>query len=107
MTRHPPEFQDTDPAAMKVWIDLLRKKTPGENLAAVQGLSGMAMELARAGERLAHPKADEREVFLRAASRWLDRDLMIQAYGWDAEAHGVSDCGRNRLEREIAEKLES
>lgn len=90
MTRHPPEFQDTDPAAMKVWIDLLRKKTPGEKLAAALELSAMAMELARAGERLAHPEAGEREIFLRAAARWLSRAQMIQAYGWDPEAHGIA-----------------
>jgi hypothetical protein len=107
MTRHPPEFQDTDPAAMEVWLELLRKKPAGEKLAMVLELSGMAMELARAGERLTHPEASEREIFLRAASRWLDRDLMIRAYGWDPEAHGIPDCGLNRLERLIAEKLES
>lgn len=40
------------------------------------------MELARAGERMRHPEASEREVFLRAASQWLDRDSMIRAHGW-------------------------
>lgn len=74
---------------MKVWIELLRKKTPGEKLAAVMELSAMAMELARAGERLAHPEASEREIFLRAAARWLNRDQMIGAYDWDPEAHGI------------------
>jgi len=89
MTEHPREFQDTDPAAMKIWIELLRKKPAGEKLAATLGLSALAMELARAGERLRHPEAGEREVFLRAASRWLDRETMIRAYGWDPEADGL------------------
>ena len=90
MTRHPQEFQDTDPAAMEVWIELLREKTPGEKLALTFELTDLAMEMARAGERLRHPHASEREVFLRAASRWLDRDLMIRAYGWDPQVHGLT-----------------
>lgn len=90
MTRHPPEFQDTDAATMKIWVELLRKKTPGEKLAATFKLTDLAMELVRAGERMRHPEASEREIFLRAASHWLDRDLMIRAYGWDPEAHGLA-----------------
>jgi hypothetical protein len=89
MIVHPREFEDTDPAAMEVWLDLLRKKTPGEKLAATLGLSRLAMELARAGERLKYPSASEREIFLRAASRWLDRETMIRVYGWDPPADGL------------------
>jgi len=44
--------------------------------------------LSEADVRANHPDAGEREVFLRAASRRLDRDLMIRAYGWDPQAHG-------------------
>jgi hypothetical protein len=33
---HPEEFTDTDPRAMEVWLDLLRKKTPGERLTAAR-----------------------------------------------------------------------
>ena len=90
MTRHPPEFQDTDPAAMKIWIELLRQKTAGQKLKTTLDLSGFAMELARAGERMRHPEASEREIFLRAASRWLDRDTMIRAYGWHPETDGLT-----------------
>ena len=90
MTVHPREYQDTDPKTMEVWLDLLRKTPPGEKLASALQLTGMAMEFARMGERMRHPEASEREVFLRAASRWLSRDLMIRAYGWDPEADGVA-----------------
>ncbi len=90
MTDHPREFQDTDPAAMEVWIEMLRSKTAGEKLAAALELSGLAMELARAGERMRHPGASERQVFLRSASRWLDRDQMMRTYGWDPEADELS-----------------
>lgn len=74
---------------MKVWVELLRKKTPAEKLRITLELSALATELARAGERMRHPQASEREIFLRAASRWLDRDTMIGAYGWDPEADGL------------------
>lgn len=90
MTVHPREYQDTDPKTMEVWLDLLRKMPPGEKLVSTLQLTGMAMEFARMGERMRRPEASEREVFLRAASRWLSRDLMIRAYGWDPEADGVA-----------------
>ena len=32
-----------------------------------------------------YPNASDREVFLRVASRHLDRETMIAAYGWDPE----------------------
>ena len=90
MASHPREYTDTDPAVMEVWLDLLRNKPLGEKLAMTLQLSGMAMEFARAGERMRRPEATEREVFLRAASRWLSRDLMIRAYGWDPQADDVA-----------------
>ena len=42
---------------------------------------------AEAGVRLRYPDATDREVFLRAASLRIPRDLMIAAYGWDPESH--------------------
>ena len=83
-----PFYSDTHPEAMKVWIDLLRKKSPGEKLGMVFEMARFARRLSETGVRAAHPEADEREVFLRAAARRLDRDLMIRAYGWDPQAHG-------------------
>jgi hypothetical protein len=83
-----PFYSDTHPEAMKVWIDLLRKKSPGEKLGMVFEMARFMRALSEAGVRAAHPDADEREVFLRAASRRLDRDLMIRAYGWDPQVHG-------------------
>lgn len=89
--RHPPEFQDTDPAAMKVWIELLRKKTPGEKLAAVLGASDFLLACYEMGVRRDHPKADEPEIRARVAARHLPRELVIAAYGWDPEANGNFD----------------
>lgn len=88
MATHPPEFTDTDPRAMEVWLDLLRQMTPGDRIAAALELSGFALQMSEAGVRSAFPSADDREVRLRVAARHLSRDWMIRAYQWDPEAHG-------------------
>jgi hypothetical protein len=72
---------------MEVWLELLRRKTPGERLAMAFDLTDFALRLAESGVRANHPAASEREIFLRAAARRLPRDLMIRAYGWDPELH--------------------
>ncbi len=91
MPSHPEEFQDTDPRAMEVWLDLLRSKTPGERLATALDLSNFALQFSEMGVRKAHPDADDREVFLRVAARHLSRDLMIRAYHWDPEQDPEQD----------------
>jgi len=89
MARHSPEFSDTDPRAMEVWLEILRNKTVGERLEMTLPMSEFAFHLAEAGVRARHPEASEHEVFLRAAALRLPRDLMIRAYGWDPDEHPV------------------
>lgn len=79
-------YSDTHPEAMKVWLDCIRKKTPGEKAADVFRITAMVMKLSEAGVRMLYPNADEREVFLRATARRFDRETMIRVYGWDPEA---------------------
>ncbi len=86
--RHPPEFADTDPKALAVWLELQRRMTPSQKVAAVFELTQTLLELQKAGVRQMYPEADDREVFLRAAARRLSRETMIAVYGWDPEAHG-------------------
>jgi hypothetical protein len=87
---HPEEFQDTEPRALEVWLELLRSKTPGERIAATLGLTSFALQMSEMGVRRMHPEASDREVFLRVAARHLPRDLMIRAYQWDPEIDGVA-----------------
>jgi hypothetical protein len=87
MARHPPEFADTDPRALEVWLDLIRGKTPGERIEMAFRLTDLALRMAEAGVRARYPEASEREVFLRSAALRIPRDLMIRAYGWDPEEH--------------------
>jgi hypothetical protein len=83
---HPPEFADTSPEAMDVWLELQRLKTPGEKLALVFEASQLVLQMYEMGVRRLHPAADDREVLLRVAARHLSRETMIRAYGWDPEA---------------------
>ena len=87
--KHPLPYSDTDPRAMEVWIDLLRKQTPTQRLRGIFEMVEVGSALARAGVRERHPQADDREIFLRAAALNLGRDLMIKVYGWDPDEHGV------------------
>jgi hypothetical protein len=68
---------------MAVWLELLRRKTPGERIKLALDMSDFANKIAESGVRARHPEASEREVFLRAAALRLPRDLIIRAYGWD------------------------
>ena len=82
---YPPEFADTDPKAMEVWLSLQRRMPPGDKLASVLDASAFVLSMYEAGVRLQRPNASDREVLLRVAARHLNRDLMIRAYGWDPE----------------------
>lgn len=73
---------------MEVWLDLQRKKTPGEKLALVFEASQLVLQMYEMGVRRLYPEADDREVLLRVAARHLSRETMIRAYGWDPEADG-------------------
>ena len=80
-------ISDTDPRTMELLDDLYRKLSPWEKVQRVLDASSLVMTLQMAGIRTMYPQASEREVFLRMASRHLDRNLMIRAYQWDPHEH--------------------
>ena len=80
-------YSDTDPTALEVFLDLQRKMPPEEKLAMVFGLIRLVHGFAEAALRQARPELDDHEIKMRLASRRLDREAMIRAYGWDPEAH--------------------
>ena len=82
---HPEEFTDTDPRAMEVWLDLMRRMPAGEKLAVALNGAQFVLQLYEMGVRRMHPEANDHEVLLRVAARHLPRELMIRAYGWDPE----------------------
>jgi hypothetical protein len=80
-------YEDTDPKALEVFIELHRQMTPGERVARVFEMTAFQEGLQRSSVRSMYPYAGEREIFLRVASRRLDRETMIPVYGWDPDLH--------------------
>ena len=80
-------YEDTDPKALAVFLQLHREMTPGERVARIFEMTAFQENLQRASVKDMYPEANERELFLRVAARRLDRDTMIRVYGWDPELH--------------------
>ena len=80
-------YEDTDPKALALFIELHRKMTPGERVARVFEMTAFQEGLQRSSVRSMYPDAGEREVFLRVAARRLDRETMMRVYGWDPALH--------------------
>ncbi len=79
---------DTSPEAEAVLIEGIRRMTPAEKIAMVRSLTRRVISTARSGVVRRHPDASDREVDLYLASRWLDPDLMLRAFGWDVRSKG-------------------
>jgi hypothetical protein len=80
-------YSDTDPAAFEVFLDLQRKMPPEDKLAMVFGMIRLVDGLAESVLRQERPDLNDHEIKMRLASRRLDRETMIRAYGWDPKAH--------------------
>ena len=80
-------YEDTDPEALEVFLQLHRRMTTGQRVGRVFELTAFQESLQRASVRSMYPEAGEREVFLRVAARRLDRETMIRVYGWDPDLH--------------------
>jgi hypothetical protein len=79
---------DTPPEVEKIMIEGYRKMPMWKKLQQVRELSQLVYQLAMNDVRRRYPQADEREVKLRLASRWLEAELMRKAFGWDPEKEG-------------------
>jgi len=63
-----------------------RLKSPTHFSGTTLSLTRMVFETAQAQIRRQHPEIGEREVFLRAAARHLDRETMMRVYRRDPES---------------------
>lgn len=81
----PAWYEDTDPKALKVFIELHRRMTEGERLARMFEMCEFQEALQTASVRSMYPEADARELFLRVAERRLGPELTRKAYGWSSE----------------------
>jgi hypothetical protein len=79
---------DTSPEAERIMIEIYRKMSAAQKLQQVSSLTRLVSDLALADIRQRYPQADEREVTLRLASRWLSADLMRKIYHWDPVLEG-------------------
>ncbi|MDO9016200.1 MAG: hypothetical protein Q8S73_41885 [Deltaproteobacteria bacterium] len=79
---------DTDPKVEAFLIEGYRKMSPTQKLERVRALTRAVQEFALLDVRRRHPDADEREQELRVASRWIEPDLMVRAFGWDRRERG-------------------
>lgn len=83
-----PLFPDTTPEAEAILLAGYRQMPAWKKLQCVVSLnlSLKALQLAQIKEK--HPNASEDELKMRLASRWLEPELMKQAFGWDVKVKG-------------------
>jgi hypothetical protein len=79
---------DTHPKIEALLIQAYRTMSPSQKLERVRALTRAVQELALLDVRRRHPNADEREQALRVASRWIEPELMVRAFGWDVREVG-------------------
>lgn len=79
---------DTHPKIEALLIEGYRKMSPMQKLERVCALTRAVQELALLDVRRRHPHAGAREQALRVASRWIEPDLMVRAFGWDVREAG-------------------
>lgn len=80
---------DTPPEVEEILLERYRRMTPEEKLEQVVALNRAAQGMALARIRAQYgPGLSEREERLRLAALWLDRDTMIEVFGWDPEVEG-------------------
>ena len=79
---------DTSPEIERIIIEGYRKMPVWEKLRQVLELNQLVQQLALNDIRRRYPDADERELRLRLASRWIEPELMRRAFGWDPEKEG-------------------
>jgi len=78
-------YSDTDPKALKVFIECQRRLTPAQKIQSVFDQIELVRGMTEALERRQHPAANDHEIFLRVIARRLDRETMLRVYGWCPE----------------------
>lgn len=83
------QSQDTPPEIEEMVLERYRQMSPMEKLRQVFDLNRMAQTMAAMRIQAQYgPALPERELRLRLAALWLDRETMIEVYGWDPEIEG-------------------
>jgi hypothetical protein len=81
-------LNDTDRKVQALLIEGYKRMSEAERLQKVFELNRLLVKLMEAEVRHRYPNADEREIRLRVASRWLPPELMQKAFGWNPKERG-------------------
>jgi len=82
-------FGDASPEVEQLLVEGYRRMTAAQKLRQVADLTRGAQQMALAGIRARFgPDIGERELRLRLASLWLDRETMVRVFGWDPDREG-------------------
>ena len=81
-------LNDTDKKVQALLIEGYKRMSEAERLQKVCELNRLLVKLMEAEVRQRYPDADEREIRLRVASRWLPPELMRKAFGWNSKERG-------------------
>ncbi len=84
----PPLPADTHPDIERLLIQRYRTMSPAHKAAMVRDLNLAVYSMQLAETQRRHPDATLAECEMRVASRWLPRELMRRAFGWDPEEQG-------------------
>lgn len=81
---------DTPRDVERILVEGYRRMTPREKLDRVHQLNRSLRTLAIAGIRQRYGKdLPEKEIRLRLAALSIDREIMVNAFGWDPHEHGL------------------
>lgn len=81
-------LEDTSPEAERVLIELARQTPVWRKFEQIAEATEICRALAMAVLRERYPEASEEELRIRLIARSLDRETMIQVYGWDPKLEG-------------------
>lgn len=78
---HPTLSRDTDAAAERIQLDILRRMPAWRKVQLVEDAIQTSRQLALAGLRQRYPKAGPEELHRRFLGIWLGEDLASRVYG--------------------------
>ena len=84
----PETLSDTSPEAERVLIEGYRRMSPARKGRCIAEMNESLRAMQLADIKARHPHADAHEIKMRLASRWIEPELMLAAFGWDVQKEG-------------------
>ena len=81
-------FEDTDEEAERVLIELTRATPVWKKFKQIADCAKLARRFALGGLRLRYPASTEQDLQRRLPALFLDRETVIEVYGWDPKVEG-------------------